>query len=78
MNDDSSTKINIKRIANRNILNIMTGYNLELLTPETIKLPGSNETKITEDKNSENLPHLEITKTTLVHCNIVNIAFNKS
>ena len=56
----------------------MTGYNLELLTPETIKLPGSNETKITEDKNSENLPHLEITKTTLVHCNIVNIAFNKS
>ena len=35
-----------------------TGYNLELLTPETIKLLGSNENKITKDKNGENAPHL--------------------
>ena len=41
-NDDSPTKIYTKRIENKNILNIMTGYNFELLTPETIKLPGSN------------------------------------
>ena len=67
----------MKRIENRNILNIMTGYNLELLTPETIKLPGSNETKITEDKKSENISHLEITKAILVHCNVLKIVFNK-
>ena len=28
--------------------------------------------KITNDKNGENVPHLEITELVLVHCNIVN------
>ena len=28
--------------------------------------------KITEKKNGENVPHLEITMVVLVHCNIVN------
>ena len=45
---------------------------LELLTPETIKLLGRTENKITKDKNGENVPHLEITEVVLVHCNIVN------
>ena len=33
------------------------GCYLELLTPKTMKLLGSNESKITKDKNSENVPH---------------------
>ena len=37
-----------------------------------MKLLGSNENKITKDKNGENVPHLEITEVVLVHCNIVN------
>ena len=40
---------------------IKTGYYLELLTPETTKLLGSTKSKITKDKNGENVPHLEIT-----------------
>ena len=32
----------------------------------------STENKITEKKNSENLPHLEITEVVLVCCHIVN------
>ena len=32
----------------------------------------SNENKITEDKNGENVPHFHITEIVLVHCNIVN------
>ena len=47
-------------------------YYLELLTTETMKLLGSTESKITKDKNGENLPHLEITDVVLVHCNLVN------
>ena len=35
-------------------------------------LLGSTENKITKDKNGENVPHLEITKLVLVHCNHVN------
>ena len=39
---------------------------------ETIKLLRSNKNKISKDKNSENVPHLQITEVILVHCNIVN------
>ena len=37
-----------------------------------MKLLGSTENKITKDKNSENVPHLEITEVVLFHCDIVN------
>ena len=37
-----------------------------------MKLLGSTETKINEDKNSENVPHLEVVELVLVHCNLVN------
>ena len=47
-------------------------YYLELLTPEAMKLLGSTESKITKDKNGENVPHLEIVELVLVHCNLVN------
>ena len=62
----------INRIENRITFKIKNGYYLELLTPETMKLLGSTESKITKDKNGENVPHLEIVKVVLVHCNLVN------
>ena len=37
-----------------------------------MKLLGSTKNKITEDKNGENVSHLEITEVVLVHCDIVN------
>ena len=37
-----------------------------------MKWLGSTENKITENKNGENVPHLEITEVVLVYCNIVN------
>ena len=57
---------------NRVTFKIKNGYSLELLRPETTKLLGSTENKITKDKNGENVPHLEITEVVLVHCDIVN------
>ena len=53
-------------------LKIKTGYYLELLTLETMKLLGSTKNEITKDKNGENILHLEITEVVLVNCNIVN------
>ena len=58
-------------MVNRITFKIRSGYRLELLTPETMKLLGSTENKITKGKNGENV-HLEITEVVLVHCNIVN------
>ena len=57
---------------NRIIFKIKTGYYLELLTPELVKLLTSTKNKIAKDKNDENVPHLEVTEVALVHCNIVN------
>ena len=37
-----------------------------------MKLFGSTKSKITKDKNRENVLHLEISEVILVHCNIVN------
>ena len=70
--DNPSIRIYVNKIENRIAFKIKTGYYLELLTPETMKLLGSTENKITKDKNGENVPHLEITEVVLVHCNIVN------
>ena len=53
-------------------LEIKTGYYLEFLTPETMKLLRSTENKISKDKKGENVPHLEVTEAVLVHCSIVN------
>ena len=53
-------------------MKIKKGYYLELLTPETMKLLGSTESKITKDKNGENFPHLEVVKFLFFHCNLVN------
>ena len=39
---------------------------------KTMRLLGSTKNRITEDKNGENIPHLEITEVVLVHCNIIN------
>ena len=51
---------------------IKTGYYLELLMPETMKLLRTTKNKITKDENGENVPYIEITEVVLIHCNIVN------
>ena len=70
--NNPSIRIYVNKIENRITFKIKSGYYLELLTPETMKLLGSTESKITKDKNGENVPHLEIIELVLVHCNVVN------
>ena len=70
--DNPSIKIYVNKIGNRITFKIKNGYYLQLLTPETRKLLGSTESKITKDKNGENMPHLEVVELVLVHCNLVN------
>ena len=48
-----------------------TGYKLELLTSETIKLLGSTKKDVDKDKNGEDVPKLESVEVVLVHCNLV-------
>ena len=46
-------------INNRIVFKIKTGYKLELLSKETMKLLGSTKDIIGADKNSENISRLE-------------------
>ena len=57
-----SIKIYVNNIEKQIKFKIKTGYYLELLTHETMKLLESTENKIIEDKNDKNVPHLEITE----------------
>ena len=70
--DNPSIRIYVNKIENRITVKIKNGYYFELLTPETMKLLGSTESKITKCKNGENVPHLEIVDLVLVHCNLAN------
>ena len=62
----------MNRIEKRITFKIKSGYYLELLKPETMKLLGSAENKITKDKIGINVPRLEVVELVLVHCNLVN------
>ena len=70
--DKPSVRIYVNKIENRVTFKFKNGYSFEFLTSETMKLRGSTKSKITKDKNGENVSHLEITEVVLVHCNIVN------
>ena len=70
--DNPSIRICINKIENTITFKIKTGYYLELLTAETMKLLGSNINKITKYKNGDSMPNLEIPEVILVNCNIVN------
>ena len=75
--DNPPIRIYVNKIENRITFKIKTGYYVELLTPETMKLLGSTENKISKDRNVEDAPHLEITEVVLVHCNVVNNHYQK-
>ena len=59
------------KIKNRIVFKIKTGYKLELLTPETIKLLGSGKKDVDKIKDEENVPKLESVEVVLMHCNLV-------
>ena len=70
--DKPSVQIYLNKIERRITLKIKDGYNLEHLTPGTMKLLGNTENKTIKDKSGENVPQLEIKEVVLVQCNIIN------
>ena len=47
---------------NRIVFKIKTGYKLELLSPETMKLLGTTKNVFDKDKDGEDVPKLELLK----------------
>ena len=67
----------IKKTENRIMFKKETGYYLELLMYETMKLFRGVEIKITKYENGKNMSHLKITEVVLIHCNIVNNGYQQ-
>ena len=72
LTESPPVQIYSNKIKNRIAFKIKTGYKLELLSSETMKLLGSTKKDVDQDKDGEDLPKLESVYIVLVHCNLVN------
>ena len=73
-----SKRIYRNKTENRIMFKSKTGYYLELLIPEKMKLLESTKGKLTKDKNGENGSYLEITDAVLIHCNAANNSYQQN
>ena len=73
--DVSPVLIYVNEINNRIIFKLKSGYKLELLSKETMKLLGSSTDTIDGDKNRELVPKLESVDLVSVHWNVVNNSY---
>ena len=76
--DVSPVLIYANEINNRIVFKIKSGYKLQLLSKETMRLLGSTTNSIDKDKNSELVPKLESVDLVLVHCNLVNNSYQQA
>ena len=74
----SPVLIYVNEINNRIVFKTKSGYKLELLSKETMKLLGSSTNTIDGDKNSELVPKLESVDLVLVHCIVVNNSYQQA
>ena len=72
--ENSPIKVYVNNMKNRIVFQIKTGYQLGLLTDETIKLLRDGPI-IDKDRNSSNIPKLEVVTPVLIHCNIVQNSY---
>ena len=70
--DNPPVQIYVNKTKNRIVFKIKTGYKLELLSLETMRLLGSLKKDIGQDKDGEIVPKVEAVEVVLVHCNLVN------
>ena len=66
------------KIKNRIVLKVKSGYKLELLSPETIKLLGRTKQDVGKDKVREDVLKLESVEVVLMHCNLVNNSYQQA
>ena len=76
--DTAPILVYANNVINRIVFKIKTGYKLELLSEETMKLLGSTSSIIDKDKNSDTAPKLENIEVGLVHCNLVNNSYQQN
>ena len=66
------------KIKDRIIFKIKTGYKLELLSPETMKVLRSTKKDVDKEKDGEDVPKPESVEVVVVHCNLVNNSYQQA
>ena len=66
LTENRPVQIYPNKIKNRIVFKIKTGYKLQLLTPETMKLSGSTKKDVDKDKDAEDVPKLGPVEVVLV------------
>ena len=72
LTENPPVQIYPNKIKNRIVFKINTGYKLELLSSETMKLLGSTKEDVDHDKDGEDVPKWKSVEVFLVHCNLLN------
>ena len=75
--DNPPVQIYVNKIKSMIVFKIKTGYKLELLTEETMRLLGSSKKDIDQNKDGQIVPRLETVEVVLVHCNLVNNSYQQ-
>ena len=78
MTENPLVQIYPNKIKNRIVFKVKTGYKLELLSPETMKLLGNTKKDVDKDKDGEDVPKLEFVEVALVHCNLINNNYHQA
>ena len=78
MTENLPVQIYPNKTKKRIVFIIKTGYELELLSPETMKVLGSAKNDVDKDKDGEDVPKIEPVEVILVHCNLVNNSYQKA
>ena len=78
MAENPAIQIYPNKIKSRIVFKIKTGYKLELLSPETMKLLGSTKKDVDKDKDGEDVLKLESFEVVLLHCNLVNNSYQQA
>ena len=78
LTENPPVQIYPNKIKNRIVFKIKTGYKLELLSLETMKLSGSTKKDVDQDKDGEDVSKLESVEVALVDCNSVNNSYQQT
>ena len=77
LTENPPVQIYSNKIKSRIVLKI-TGYKLELLSLETMKLLGSTKKDVDQDEDGDDVSKLESVEIILVHCNLVNNSYQQT
>ena len=75
--ENAPIQIYPNKTKNRIVFKIKTGYKLESLSSETMKLLGSTKKDVDQDKDGD-VPKLESFEVALVHCHLVNSNYQQA